>query len=48
MLVSGMFPARLKHAEIKPLFKNGDKNNISNYRPISLLISFSIVFEKVM
>jgi len=44
----GVFPDRLKYAVVKPLFKKGDKNNISNYRPISLLSSFSKVFEKAM
>jgi len=29
------------------LFKKGDKSNISNYRPISILISPSKVLEKV-
>jgi len=31
---SGIFPLRLKYALIKPIFKNGDKNKIANYRPI--------------
>jgi hypothetical protein len=31
---------------IRPLFKKGDKSNTSNYRPISLLTSFSKVFGK--
>jgi hypothetical protein len=30
------------------LFKKGGKSNISNYRPISILSSFSKVLEKVM
>ena len=30
------------------LFKKGDKNNTSNYRLISILSSFSKVFEKAM
>jgi hypothetical protein len=33
---------------IRPLFKKGDRSNTSNYRPISLLTSFSKVFEKAM
>ena len=48
MLLSGTFPTRLKFAEVKPIFKKGDKNVISNYRPISLLTRFSNIFEKVI
>jgi len=48
MLSSGILPAHLKYPVIKPLFKNSKRNNISNYRPISLLTSFSNVFEKVV
>ena len=45
---SGIFPDRLKYTMVKPLHKKGDRLNVSNYRPISLLSSFSKVFEKVM
>ena len=48
MLSTGIFPDRLKHAEVKPIFKNGDKSDVSNYRPISLLPAFSKVLEKVI
>jgi len=34
---TGVFPDRLKYAEVKPIFKKGNKQEISNYRPISLL-----------
>jgi hypothetical protein len=45
-LNSGIFPDRLKYAIIKPIFKKGDDQEIMNYRPISLLTSFSKVIEK--
>jgi Notch-like protein len=43
---SGTFPTGLKYSTVKPLFKKGDRENMANYRPISLLTSFSEVFEK--
>ena len=48
MLSSGIFPTRLKFAEIKPLYKKGERTDITNYRPISLLPSFSKIFEKII
>jgi len=47
-MLSGTFPTRLKYAIVKPLLKKGDKENIANYRPISLLTSFSKVFEQII
>jgi Notch-like protein len=47
-LSTGTFPARLKFSQINPILKKGNKEEISNYRPISLLTSFSKVFEKVI
>jgi hypothetical protein len=44
----GIFPDHLKYSEIKSLFKKGDKHNISNYRTISILTSFSKVLEKAV
>ena len=41
----GICPNRLKYAIIKPYFMKGDKSQISNYRPISLLTGFSKIFE---
>jgi hypothetical protein len=46
--LSGTFATRLKYSVVKPLFKRGDKENTANYRPISLLISFSKGFEKII
>jgi hypothetical protein len=47
-ILSGTFPTRLKYAVVKPLLKKGDRKNVANYRPISLLTSFSKVFEKLI
>jgi len=47
-VLSGTFPTRLKYATVKPLLKKGDKENVANYRPISLLTSFSKVLEKII
>ena len=42
------FPDRLKYATIRPLFKKGNKDDINNYRPISILTSLSKIFDKVL
>jgi hypothetical protein len=44
----GIFPTWLKYSQIKPVYKKGDKTDMGNYRPISLLTSFSKIFEKVI
>ena len=42
------FPDNMKIAIIKPLYKTNDKQQISNYRPISLLPQISKNFEKII
>ena len=43
-----VFLVCLKTAKVIPLHKNGNFENPSNYRPISLLSSLSKVFERVL
>jgi len=43
----GIYPDKLKLAKVIPIFKSGNKHDLNNYRPISLLICFSKIFEKV-
>ena len=41
------FPSAFKLAKVKSFFKKGQKTNMSNYRPISLLPILSKVIEKL-
>lgn len=44
----GVFPAPLKQSVITPVYKGGDSDDVSNYRPISVLPSISKVLEKII
>ena len=45
---TGYYPKALKYAKVIPIFKAKAKNEVSNYRPISLLSLFNKIFEKLM
>ena len=47
-ILLGNFPDCMKFSVMKPIYKKGNKMNPTNYRPISLLTSFSKVFEKAL
>ena len=47
-MLTGVFPNQLKHSKIIPIFKKGSKSLLENYRPISLLSSFSKILEKLV
>ena len=42
----GIFPTCLKTAKVVPVYKAGDINEVTNYRPISILYIFSKILEK--
>ena len=46
ILIEGIFPSMWKLARVSPIYKSGDINNPSNYRPISVLPVLSKIFEK--
>jgi hypothetical protein len=44
----GEFPSDLKVAVVKPIFKNGDKTDLTNYRPIAMIPIVSKIVEYVL
>ena len=44
----GCYPDTLKIAHIVPVHKKGNRDDCSNYRPISLLSNFNRLFEKII
>lgn len=44
----GEFPDLMKHSKITPLFKSGSTTDPTNFRPISVLPTFSKIFEKLI
>ena len=47
-LSQGIFPSDLTIAKVTCIYKSGEKSSTSNYRPISLLPSFSKILEKIV
>ena len=45
---TGVYPESFKLADVTPLYKSGPKNESTNYRPISLLITIQKVLEKLI
>ena len=44
----GILPTCLKAAKVVPVHKDGDINEVTNYRPISILSIFSKILEKLV
>ena len=45
---SGIFPSEWKMANVVPVYKTDDKQNVKSYRPVSLLPIFGKVFERLI
>ena len=44
----GIFPDDWKCTRVAPLFKAGDRNDVNNYRPISVISFVAKVFERIV
>ena len=47
-ILNGTFPEELKLADITPIHKKGDTTKTKNYRPVSVLLPVSKLFEKIL
>ena len=45
---TGVFPNEFKIGKVTPIFKSGEKEDLNNYRPISVLPTIARVFEKLL
>ena len=48
LVYSSIFPSDLKKADIIPIHKKKCKFDIENYRPVSILLVLSKIFERCM
>ena len=47
-IVTGIYSSLWKHAILLPYYKSGDPDNVTNYRPISILSILSKLLEKII
>ena len=47
-VLSGIYPGKLKHAKVTPIYKADDETDPNNYRPTSLLSVFNRICETLM
>ena len=47
-LTTGTFPDDWKLAKVTPIFKQGDRNDMNNYCPISVISAVAKVFERIV
>ena len=44
----GFYPGNMKIGEVAPIYKKGDQDGESNYRPITVLTQFNQIFERLL
>ena len=44
----GCYPAGMKIGKVAPIYKKGEKNGKTNYRPITILTQFNQIFERLL
>ena len=47
-ITTGIFPEKWKCSKVVPVFKQGDRTNLDNYRPISIIPVVAKVFERII
>lgn len=47
-LEMGVYPKKLKHAKVVPVYKGGDRKSAKSYRPISLLSPINKILESLI
>ena len=48
IIQTGIYPDSLKIVRVRPIFKTGNRLDVSNYRPISVLPTLNKIFEKLL
>ena len=44
-ITTSLFPQNLKNANIAPVFKKGDRNSETSYRPVSIFRNVSKIYK---
>jgi len=47
-IVSGVFPTERKSTKVIPLSKQGERSNLNNYHPISIIPVVAKIFERIV